>query len=155
MKIRLFKKGDAAPLLSLFHSTIHNINAADYSQEELNAWAPPLASWDMEKWEKSFENKTVFIVEDGKIAGFGELENDGHIDRFYVHWDYVGLGIGSLIYDQIEGKADALKLGRLFVEASITAKPFFEKMGFSLVKSQTVVRNGVELKNYVMEKILK
>lgn len=154
MKLRTYKKTDAKFLAELFYSTIHSVNAADYSKEERNAWAPPLSTWDMEKWEKSFEEKHVFMVEEGKIAGFGELENNGHIDRFYIHKDFIGLGVGSFIYDLIEAKAVELKLERLFVEASITAKPFFEKMGFIVVKEQRVLRNEVYLTNFVMEKEL-
>lgn len=155
MKIRTFKTGDARPLANLFYSTIHHVNKPDYNLEQLNAWAPPLETWDMKKWESSFSNKTVFIVDDnGKYAGFGELEENGHIDRFYINKDYVGLGVGTLIYEQIEAKAYSLKLSRLFVEASLTAKPFFEKMGFNLINEQTVLRNGIELKNFVMEKKL-
>lgn len=36
--------------------------------------------------------------------------------------------------------------------SSITAKPFFEKRGYIVIKEQTVERFGVELRNYVMEK---
>lgn len=154
MKLRPYKKIDAKFLAELFYSTIHSVNTKDYSPEEVNAWAPPLATWDMEKWQNSFNDKFVFVVEEGKLAGFGELEKNGHIDRFYIHKDFIGLGVGTLIYDQIEAKANELKLTKLFVEASITAKPFFEKMGFSLVKEQRVFRNEVYLTNFVMEKSL-
>jgi putative acetyltransferase len=42
-------------------------------------------------------------------------------------------------------------ISRIFAEVSITAKPFFESKGFH-VKQQTIVRKGIELTNYIMEK---
>jgi len=47
-----------------------------------------------------------------------------------------------------------LQLTHLLTAASITAKPFFEKMGFSVVQEQSVSRRGETLTNYLMEKFL-
>lgn len=38
--------------------------------------------------------------------------------------------------------------------ASITAKGFFEKRGYRLIRAQQVERSGERLTNYVMEKSL-
>jgi hypothetical protein len=43
---------------------------------------------------------------------------------------------------------------KITTESSITAKPFFEKMGYQLIKEQNKKCAGVILKNYLMEKIL-
>ncbi|GEA31614.1 hypothetical protein CDIOL_25370 [Clostridium diolis] len=40
------------------------------------------------------------------------------------------------------------------VEASITAKPFFEKRGYHIVRQQEVERKGQLLTNFVMKKLL-
>lgn len=154
MFIRPFQRSDATELASLFFNTIRTVNAKDYNLEQLKAWAPDLNTIDMERWRNSFSGKHVFLVEDaGVIAGFGELEPNGHIDRFYIHKDFVGKSVGKFIYGALEEKARLLKLERLFVEASITAKPFFEKMGFNLITEQTVERNQVKFTNFQMEKL--
>lgn len=36
--------------------------------------------------------------------------------------------------------------------ASITARPFFEKRGYRVIREQLVERRGEKLKNFVMEK---
>ena len=151
--IRGFQVKDCEPLAQLFFNTIRTINLKDYTQEQVEAWAPD--NRDMEQWKSSFEGKFVFVVEDRNgPAGFGELEPDGHIDRFYVDARSVGKGAGKAIYAAIEAKAIALNISELFVEASITAKPFFLRNGFQLLHEQTVMRNGVALNNFVMRKIL-
>lgn len=155
MKVRSFKQSDAKELLVLFFNTIRNVNISDYNQAQVIAWAPDLAEWDIASWERSFQNKFVFVSEEnGELLGFGELENDGHIDRFYIHKDHIGQGVGLKLYENIELQAIALKLPKLFVEASITAKPFFQKRGFEIIKEQEVERRGVLLKNFVMHKEL-
>jgi putative acetyltransferase len=45
-------------------------------------------------------------------------------------------------------------LSRIFTEASITARPFFERAGFQLITQQTVEHNGVSFVNCRMEKFL-
>lgn len=155
MIYRQFQDGDALKLASLFYSTIHEINIQDYTPEQVDAWAPPLSTWDMGKWDSSFKNKFIVVAEDKtELAGFGELEPNGHIDRFYISKNFIGKGVGKEIYSRLEKEALKNFLPELFVEASITAKPFFEKLGFVVQKRQQVERRGVLLTNYVMTKML-
>ena len=154
MQVREATRADAFQIVRLFHDTIHTVNRRDYTPEEINAWSPAVP--DADAWaERKFPTRTTFVADnDGTIAGFGELEGSGHIDCFYCHHQYQRRGVGSAIFRRIEDKARTLGLARLFTEASITARPFFESHGFAVVKRQTVVRRGVELTNFVMEKTL-
>lgn len=152
MVIRPYRDSDFDQVVSLFFNTIHKVNIQDYTLEEVNAWAP--VKPDLQRWKASFSNKFVYIAEDkNQVVGFGELESNGHIDRFYVHHEYIGRGVGSAIYKAIESKAKELDLSRLFVEASITAKKFFEAKGFKETAFQLAVIRNVALKQYAMEKL--
>ena len=53
---------------------------------------------------------------------------------------------------QIEGRLEGAVQGDVVTHASITARPFFEKRGYRVVKEQQVERNGVFLTNFVMVK---
>ncbi len=46
----------------------------------------------------------------------------------------------------------AFDVDKISTQASITAKYFFEKRGYKVVKEQKVERKGVLLTNYVMER---
>jgi len=72
----------------------------------------------------------------------------------FVHKDFQGLGIAGKIYQQLESRAKELRSDQITADVSITAKAFFEKMGFAVVKEQKVGRQGVELVNYRMSKEL-
>ncbi|MEH2260048.1 GNAT family N-acetyltransferase [Nostoc sp.] len=154
MRLRIYEIADSEEVMKLFYDTIHEVNIHDYIQEQVDAWAP--ANMDIEVWIKSLGSKFTYVAEEqDKIIGFGELEANGHIDRFYCHKDFQRKGVGKNILEQIELKANSLGVEKLFTEASITAKPFFESQGFLVIKKQEVERRGQKLINFVMEKYFK
>lgn len=148
MQIRNYEVSDCAHLAELFYQTVHTVNAKDYTKEQLHAWAS--GQVDLEAWNRSFlEHHTVVAVENQILVGFGDMDETGYLDRLYVHKDYQRRGIASAICDALEQDVDA---ERIVTHASITAKPFFEQRGYRVRKEQQVIRNGVSLTNYVMEK---
>lgn len=148
MKIRKYKASDCIQIYKLFYDTVHTVNARDYSREQLNVWAKEKC--DLQKWNLSFlRHYTLVAEEKGRITGFGDIDNTGYLDRLYVHRDYQGRGIASALCDRLEA---AVGTPKIITHASITAKPFFEHRGYTVVKKQQVIRDGISLTNYVMEK---
>lgn len=153
MIIRPFKKSDVSQIAQLFHDTVREVNIMDYSERQVQAWAPD--NIHFRDWQKACSEKYTFVAEEnGEITGFAELEEDGHIDCFYCHKDYQRQGIGQLLFQSLEKKAQDLELKKLSAEVSITAKPFFHKIGFVEVKRQDVNTRGETFVNYVMDKKL-
>lgn len=149
--IRQYDCSDAQDLANIYYHTIHFINSKDYSEEQVNAWAPSF-SLETTGWKEKWKQLPPIVAQIiDKVVGFVELEPNGHIDCFYVHHEYQGCGVGSALMNEIFIKANALKLKRVFAEVSITAKPFFESKGFQVVRQQNVNIRGVELTNFVME----
>lgn len=148
MRIRNYTPSDCRDTAALFYSTIHTINARDYTQAQLTAWAA--GSIDLAAWNASLlSHHTVVAVEGQAIVGFGDITETGYIDRLYIHKDYQRRGIASAICDALES---AIPAGHYTVHASITARPFFEARGYRVVKQQMVERRGISLTNFVMEK---
>lgn len=153
MLIRLFQKQDSDRIAQLFHDTVHEVNNRDYSPDQLKAWSPD--DLHFIDWEDFCTKIFTYVAEEeGEIIGFGQLEANGHINCFYCHKDYQRCGVGIRIYREIEAKALELKIERLFVEASITARAFFKSRGFAVVKEQQVICRGEKFTNFVMEKLL-
>ncbi|MEG4283822.1 GNAT family N-acetyltransferase [Microcoleus sp. A006_D1] len=151
MKIRTYEIRDTEKIVKLFYDTVHEVNIRDYTTAQVDAWAP--ADTDIQKWMQSLSSKFTFVAEEGDIiAGFGELEANGHIDRFYCHKNFQRQGIGTLLLTQIQSQAQDLGINKLFTEASITARPFFETHGFMMIRKQEVERRGQKLINFAMEK---
>lgn len=87
------------------------------------------------------------------MIGFTDLVSDGYLDMMFVHPGYQGLGVASLPLDQVEQKARELGLDRIHTGAT-TARPFFERRGFRVLKSQVIEKRGETLSNFSMEKNL-
>jgi len=151
--IRRYHPSEAAALWTLFYKTVHTINAQDYSAEQLAVWAS--VNRDMVNWSERLKNKNPFVaMVDHSIVGFAELEDNGHIDCFYTAHQWQRKGIGSALLNHIEHEALSIGIRRLFAEVSMTALPFFRAKGFSIIQAQRVKHQGIDFKNYLMEKII-
>ena len=145
MEIRRYQQSDREILAELFYHTVHTVNAKDYTKEQLDAWATGRA--DLNKWDQSLrEHYSLVAVENEMIVGFEDIDKSGYLDRLFVHEDYQGKGIGTMICNRLEQAVS----GSVIIHASITAKTFFEKRGYRVVKEQQVERKGVFLTNFEM-----
>ena len=148
MTIRPYQPEDCETLVALFRNTIYIINRKDYSLPQIHAWAD--SNLDLSEWNTSFLAHNTQIAEIGHmIVGFGDIDRSGYLDRLYVHKDHQRKGIASAICDKLEQQAGKQTIT---THASITARPFFEHRGYRVIRRQKVVRSGIELTNYVMEK---
>lgn len=146
--LRSYRQADCPALAELFYETVHRVNARDYTPEQLRAWAT--GKVDLAAWNCSFlQHHTLVAEADGVILGFGDMDDTGYLDRLYVHKAYQRRGVASAICDVLEKDAAAAVYT---THASITAKPFFQGRGYRVVKQQQVIRNGIALTNFVMEK---
>lgn len=148
MTLREYASRDCPQLAALFFETVHTVNAGDYTPAQLDAWAP--GAVDEDAWDRSFlAHRTLVAENQGQILGFADMDPSGYLDRLYVHKDHQREGIAALLCDALERDCSAPKFT---THASITARPFFEKRGYQVVRPQVVERHGVLLLNYVMEK---
>lgn len=153
MNIRMYRSEDCREIIELFYNTVHLVNAKDYNEAQIDAWAPKEV--DISKWDKSLSKHYSVVVEEKDIIiGFGDLDASGYFDRLYVHKDYQGIGVATIIVNEIEKYAQENRLEIITTHSSITAKSFFEKQGYKVIKEQVVERKGQILKNFIMEKTL-
>lgn len=153
MNIRMYRSEDCKEIVELFYNTVHSVNAKDYNEVQLDAWAPK--DINISKWDKSLLEHYSIVIEDNSIIiGFGDLDINGYFDRLYVHKDYQGAYVATRILNEIEKYAQENEIKVITTHSSITAKPFFEKQGYKVVKEQVVERKGQILKNFIMEKTL-
>jgi putative acetyltransferase len=153
--IRRYKPGDEKHLARIYHDAIYQLAAADYTPEQLDAWANPPLDMDDPKHKRRYELKQPFVNErDGRIVGFIELDPDGHIDCAYVDPQYARTGVMSAIMHAVKREAKKLKLKKLYAEVSKTARPFFEHHDFIWVRDDAINIKGVTLDRYIMECIV-
>jgi putative acetyltransferase len=153
MIIRRYRTGEEEDLWNLYYFTTRLIVARDYTTAQIERWAP--YDMDMVEWSSRLSARNPFVADnDGLIVAFAELEPDGHIDYFYCHHLWQHKGVGRTLYAALENEARRLHIKTLRSEVSVTAKQFFETMGFSVILEQSNLVCGSVARNYVMEKQL-
>lgn len=151
--IRPYRPSDSGEIVSLFRATVRGVNRRDYSDAQVRAWAPD--EIDPEAWAgRLAASFTVVAEQDQTTVGFANLTDHGLIDLLYVHKDHQRAGIASALLARLEAEAPRRGLTRLVAEASVTARPFFERRGFCVIAPKVVARRGQTFENFPMEKIL-
>lgn len=151
--IRSYNEADLDVLIDLFVGSVRQVASRDYSPAQIEAWAP--VAVNREHWATRLGSRPTYVAEArGQIVGFSDLEPDGHIDMLFVHADHQGKGVARALLDHILARAHEQGIDRLFTEASITARQFFERSGFEVIKSQDVELRGQTFRNYRMVKSL-
>lgn len=152
LSIRPFQPTDAHALWQLNYETIRHVCIKDYSLAQIEAWAPDVYQADV--WLKRIAAINPFVAFIGSdIVGYADIQADGYIDHFFCNKQHVGKGVGGSLMRCILRSAESNNIERIYAHVSITAKPFFEHFGFKVLTSQIVTVRGVNLKNYVMERL--
>jgi putative acetyltransferase len=146
--IQPYYSGVELELFEIFTSAIREVCIKDYSPEQISAWLP--SEYRDDKWRERLEGINPYIaVYEGNISGYADMQDDGYIDHFFVGAKYQSQGVGNALMATLLEKS---KSDRAYSHVSLTARPFFEKKGFTVVKENTVNMRGVDLRNYLMER---
>jgi len=149
--IRRYDAANLDAVIGVFLRSVREVASRDYDAGQIAAWAQA----DRDVWSRRrLERPTWVALLDDVIAGFIDLESSGHIDMLFVDPASQRKGVASALLDTVENAARGQRLAVLDTDASITARPFFEKHGFQVVRSQDVALRGQRLTNFRMEKHL-
>jgi len=154
VRLRPYGPGDAAATRDVFFRAVRETARADYTAEQVAAWAP--AAVDLDGWhERLLRNRTVVAVDDeGRVLGFSDADEDGFVDMLFVLPDVVGRGIAGALLDHVLERARSEGATSAGTRASLTARGFFEHKGFRVVEEHHPVRQGVRLTNFLMTRPL-
>ncbi|HET9394756.1 MAG TPA: GNAT family N-acetyltransferase [Nitrospiraceae bacterium] len=149
--IRPYRESDAEVVALLFTDSVHDLASSDYDATQRAAWAP--IPPDLNFWRERLDCLQTLVAElDQQLAGFISYERNGHIDLLYTSPAHSRRGIASALYRAAESDLARHGISEIFTEASIVARPFFERFGFHVVEEQCVQRRGVEFRRYAMRK---
>lgn len=149
--IKPYYQGVEKELFEVFSSAVTQVCIKDYSEEQINAWVPE--EYDHEMWKMRIDAIKPFIAAiDGVIVGYADIQNDGYIDHFFVGGDYQSQGVARALMNKL--LLQSIVADKAYSNVSITARPFFEKNGFKVVKKNIVQIRCVDLVNFSMERSL-
>ena len=146
---------DAAATLAVFLDAITVTASADYSPQQVAAWSAPqdrtVPEWGLSR----ASTRTIVAIVDGRIAGFSDVDIDGYIHMMFVASEFGRRGVARALLWEVESRARSAGATVVWTNASITARPFFERYGFAVIAEQYPVSHGVQLANYRMTKQVK
>ena len=151
--LRPFLPEDAPVLREIFRDSIEDLTADDYTPAQQEAWAS--AADDAGDFAKKLTGQLTLIATlEGSPVGFASLEGKEKIDMLYVHPAAAGQGVGAMLVDALEKLAGSRGAGKLSVDASDSARGFFEKRGYAAQQRNTVSIGDEWLANTTMQKQL-
>jgi len=151
MWIREAVAGDAGPLAQVFYAAVQ---AADgYSPAQRNAWCDRAPA--AQDWADRLSGLITLVAVDAGPLGFVSLRgDDGYLDLAFVDPAHAGKGVFSQLDAVAENRARSRGLRRMHTQASLMLHPILLAKGWTVLRPNTVTRNGQSLQNFIMEKPL-
>ena len=153
LALRPYLVVDTPVLAEIFRESVTDLTADDYSESQQQAWLAALD--DLEAFAKRLGSQLTLIATlQGSPVGFASLATGGKIDLMYVHPVAAGQGVGAMLPDALEKLAGARGAAKLIVDASDTARGFFEKRGYVAQQRNSISAGDEWLANTTMHKQL-
>ena len=153
LALRPYLVVDTPVLAEIFRESVTDLTSDDYSESQQQAWLAALD--DLEAFAKRLGSQLTLIATlQGSPVGFASLATGGKIDLIYVHPVAAGQGVGAMLTDALEKLAGARGAAKLIVDASDTARGFFEKRGYVAQQRNSISAGDEWLANTTMHKQL-
>ncbi len=135
MTVRRFLPGDSKEVSDLIVKTLREVNSKDYSTEYIEKIIQRLQPKDI--LERAEWTHFYVVCDADKIVGCGAIgpywdhDDESSLFTIFVLPEYQGRGIGRKIIETLEQDDFFLRANRTEIPASITAVPFYVKMGYT------------------------
>ena len=152
--LRALTEADIPEIQEFFRNTVLNVNIRDYTEEEVNDWA---SCMEDENVVKELLDANCFIAAiDGnsKIIGFSSMNEEGYMHSMFVHKDWQGRGVATQLLSEVENKAREYGVSVITSDVCLTARTFFERNGYEVIRIQRQRANRLEMANFLMKKAL-
>ena len=151
--LRPYLPQDAPLLAESRRARVEELTEDDYNPAQQEAWAS--SADDLEAFAARLaKHLTLIATMEGSAVGFISLDAPTEIGLFYVHPAVAGRGVGKMLCDAVEKLSTARGAPHLSVDASDTAREFFERKGFTAEQRNSVTVGNEWLSNTTMKKNL-
>jgi len=141
--VRRFQEADADAVSALIIKTLRETNSKDYSAEYIEN---DVKMFSPEGVIKRAGRTHFYVVCDGTtVVGCGAIgpywdkEDESCLFNIFVLPEYQGRGVGRKIIETLEKDEYFLRAKRIEIPSSITACPFYRKMGYTYKNGIRVV----------------
>ena len=120
---------DALAIMSLHQRSVLGLCGDDYTREQLIGWVNRSS---LEKYQDRLENHRSFVAEqDQKMIGYVRwYPKTRELCSIYVDPEYIRQGVASALMDVAIKDALKYRVDELWLDASLTAIPFYGSRGW-------------------------
>lgn len=132
MLIRQATPEDAEAVAELLVRSIRELCGPDYDNDEkiLAQWCANKTPENMRRGIEDPNNYWIVAIENEVIAGTALMTIAGEIRLCYILPEYLGLGIGKAMLNDLLRNARVLRLRKVTLESTRTAREFYRRNGF-------------------------
>lgn len=129
MKIREAKFADVVVMKELHDRAVMELCVKDYTLDQLQSW---IDRSPLEKYFWRLERQRIFLAErDGKILGYVRWHPEtNELCSICVEPEFARQGIGTILMEYACQDARTHGVGELWLDASLTAVPFYQHLGW-------------------------
>ena len=121
---------DAEVVFDLVSASVRSLAPVPYSQDVVDTW---MFGRVVQDYRQDCTNQAIWVAErDQRPIGFAHGV-PGEIIRLFVDEDCVGMGVGAELMQLALQDALPNNAGKVTIEATVNAVPFYEKWGFETV----------------------
>lgn len=139
--IRRFLPQDAEAVSAMIAHTLRTVNIRDYSPEYIEKDVQALSAEKLIQRASWMHFYVVCLGQEpvgcGAIGPYWGKEDESSLFNIFVHPAYQGKGLGRRIIETLEADEYFCRASRVEIPASITATPFYLRMGYAY-------KNGVD-----------
>jgi N-acetylglutamate synthase-like GNAT family acetyltransferase len=151
MEVRNFEPEDAEKLSQLIVQNLQQVLIEDYPNEAIEALMP---FFTPEKLIEDSKHQFMLVGMLGNdVVGIASLDDD-RVRNVFVDVARHRRGIGKKLMTAIEAYAQEQHLKKIYLMAAISARGFYEKLGYKIVKRFDRDLNGIPIPEIQMEKAL-
>ena len=133
IEIRKATDADVVPLSGLIRHTIRVSNSKDYDQQSIDMLC---SIFEPEQVAKRIENEHILLCFSGvNLIGTAGLRRD-YLRSLFIEPTYQRQGLGKVLVANIEEIARQNAIPEILVESSVTARQFYEILGYEFVEFQ-------------------
>ncbi len=128
VSLRHARAADLSAMAAVHIAAVQQLCRTHYPEAALARWT----GQGPQLYRDLLRFTTVVVAQRGtEMVGFAAVALEtGHVRALYVAPTYAGLGIGARLLARVERLARACGTRRLYLEATLNAQAFYEKMGY-------------------------
>lgn len=154
LELRRAVPGDVDVIHRLQIDAIRHGAAEHYDEAAVEAW---IGAFNRDAFPENVDRREVWIAEDaGSTVGYASLDPATfEVDSIYVAPESAGRGVGRALMEHILDVAREHRLENVWLDASLNAIPFYERLGFIATGDGSRTRAGVQIRCTRMARLVR